>query len=71
MSKFIRRNLLDKTPRRGSNFEQLLDGFRKRTEEEAEREEAREEARKGEQEEHEPGRRGLPSGFAFRRRMNH
>ena len=65
MSNFIKRNLVGKTPGRGSKFEQLLEGFRTSAEKEAEREEAR----KGEQEEHGPGRRGLPSRFASRRRI--
>ncbi len=64
MSNFIKRELADKAPKRGSRIERLLNGFARN----AQRAEQREEAQEG-QEESAP--RGLPRGFAFRRRMNH
>ncbi len=67
MSNFIKRNLADKDPKRGSKIESLLEGFKRKAELDASRGGLREGAR----EEQETAPRGLPPGFGFRRRTNH
>lgn len=73
MSNFIERNLAGKPAKRGTKLEELLDGLALEVERDARRAEREEEMQQEKQEEHGPTgrRRGLPTGFAFRRKLNH